>query len=195
MANISFVLQYFLKPRTTGAILPSSRFLARKMMANIDFDAANCIVEYGPGTGVFTREILRRRKESAKIILIERNENFFEMLQKEFSVEENVFVYLDSAENIGEHLAAHGFSRADCIVSGLPFASLPHEISQNILSETRKFLHPNGRFVTFQYTLLKKKIFAEYLDLIEIRREFRNIPPAYALVFAQKEASHAISNM
>lgn len=182
----SFILQYITKPRTTGAILPSSRFLARKMMANIDFAGADCIVEYGPGTGVFTREILRRRKKSTKIILIERNENFFEVLQKEFSGEENVFIYCDSAENVGALLAERGYTCADYIVSGLPFASLPHEISQRILARTREFLKPDGRFITFQYTLLKKKIFAEHLELVDKKHEMRNVPPAYALTFKRK---------
>jgi len=193
VANISFILQYFLKPRTTGAILPSSRFLARKMMANIDFARAECIVEYGPGTGVFTREILRARKSGTKIILIERNENFFTLLQENFSDEKNVFIYCDSAENIGTHLAAQGLAHADYIVSGLPFASLPHEISQNILARTREFLHRDGRFVTFQYTLLKKKIFKDYLDLVDIRREFRNVPPAYVFTFKKKTLGETFS--
>ncbi|MCL1877241.1 MAG: SAM-dependent methyltransferase [Defluviitaleaceae bacterium] len=176
-------MQYFLKPRATGAILPSSRFLARKMMANIDFGSAQSIVEFGPGTGVFTREILRLRKKDTKILLIERNEDFFKLLIKDFSGEENVFVFCDSAENVGTHLAACGLAYADYIVSGLPFASLPHEISQNILARTRELLKPDGRFITFQYTLLKMKIFAQHFNLVDKKREFRNVPPAYALTF------------
>jgi phospholipid N-methyltransferase len=50
-----FLKQYIKNPRMIGAVLPSSRNLARKMIEDIDFEKAECIVEYGPGTGVFTK--------------------------------------------------------------------------------------------------------------------------------------------
>jgi phospholipid N-methyltransferase len=186
MANLSFILQYILKPRTTGAILPSSRFLARKMVANINFDAARCVVEYGPGTGVFTEKILSARQDDTVIILIERNESFCEMLREKFKDEKNFFIYGDSAENIGAHLGTHGFEKADYIVSGLPFASLPQEISESILTQTKKFLSSNGAFITFQYTLFKKKIFLRHFSNVKIKHELRNVPPAYVLTFQLK---------
>ena len=188
MANLSFILQYITKPRTTGAILPSSRYLARKMVANINFNETRCIVEYGPGTGVFTEKLLEKRNKDTILILIERNEQFCNMLREKYKHEPNLFIEEDSAENIGAHLAKHGFPHADYVISGLPFASLPQEISAKILIETTKFLNPQGRFITFQYTLFKKKIFLQYFPKLDIKREFRNIPPAYIFSFALQEA-------
>jgi phospholipid N-methyltransferase len=181
MANLSFLLQYFLKPRTTGAILPSSRFLAQKMVKNIDFDNAKCIVEYGPGTGVFTEKILTKRQQNTQLILIERNESFCEKLKQKYKNHPNLQIVNDSAENIDKHLKNNGFDQADFIVSGLPFASLPQETSQRILQKTKEHLSPNGFFITFQYTLLKKGIFLEFFKISEINRELRNIPPAHVL--------------
>ena len=183
MTSLKFILQYALKPRTTGAILPSSRFLARKMIAEIDFAAAKCIAEFGPGTGVFTDKILEERRENTVLILIERNEDFCRILREKYESKSNVHIIEDSAENIGKHLAAHGFEHADYIVSGLPFASLPPKVSENILTQTGKFLAPHGSFITFQYTLFKKKIFARHFSKLSVRRELRNIPPAYVLTF------------
>ncbi|MCL2225693.1 MAG: SAM-dependent methyltransferase [Defluviitaleaceae bacterium] len=183
MANLKFILQYIIKPRTTGAILPSSRFLARKMVADINFATAKCVVEYGPGTGVFTEELLRNRNENTVLLLIERNEDFCNILREKYSGIPNLHIIEDSAENIGAHLQAHGFTHACRILSGLPFASLPPQISENILTETRKFLSPQGSFTTFQYTLFKKKIFARYFSNLAVKREFRNVPPAYILTF------------
>jgi phospholipid N-methyltransferase len=40
-------------------------------------------------------------------------------------------------------------------------------------------LKTNGTFVTFQYTLLKKEYIGQYFERIQIKREFRNMPPAY----------------
>jgi phospholipid N-methyltransferase len=183
MANLKFIWEYITQPRTTGAILPSSRFLARKMVEGIDFSAAKCIVEYGPGTGVFTEKILRGRVGDTALFLIERNENFCQMLREKYANQPNLHIIEDSAENIGTHLAAHGFSHACYIISGLPFASLSPQISENILAQTQKFLAPNGSFITFQYTLFKKKIFARHFPHLTIKREFRNVPPAYVLTF------------
>ena len=67
----NFLLQYITHPRTVGAILPSSKRLARKMVESIDFENAKCIVELGPGTGVFTENILKKRNKDTIIILIE----------------------------------------------------------------------------------------------------------------------------
>ena len=52
-----FLREYISAPDTIGAIAPSSRYLAAAMTVSIDFDKARCIVEYGAGTGVFTREV------------------------------------------------------------------------------------------------------------------------------------------
>ena len=183
VANIKFFLQYITKPRTTGAILPSSRFLARKMTEHINFAKAECIVEYGPGTGVFTERLLSARNEKTVLILIERNENFCEALREKYKDEQNMYIIEDSAENVGVHIAAQGFVYADCIISGLPFASLPPEISENILAQTRQCLAPDGCFITFQYTLFKKKIFMKHFSKVDIKHEIRNVPPAYVLTF------------
>ena len=56
MAKQSNFLGEFIKERkTVGAIAPSSKFLMKKMIAPIDFQKADVIVELGPGNGVFTK--------------------------------------------------------------------------------------------------------------------------------------------
>jgi len=69
----------------------------------------------------------------------------------------------------------------DYIVSGLPFASLPKDVSSNILKETQKYLNEEGKFITFQYTLLKKDFIKKYFNEVSIKREVRNVPPAYVI--------------
>ena len=56
--TVIFLSQYITNPRSIGAVLPSSKFLADKMVESIDFKKAKYIVEYGPGTGVFTNKLL-----------------------------------------------------------------------------------------------------------------------------------------
>ena len=181
MSALKFILQYITKPRTVGAILPSSKYLAKKMIAQVDFDKASCIVEYGPGTGVFTDEILGRRKPDTRLILLERNPEFADQLTKKYENTKNVIVINDTAEQIGKYLNMYSIPKADAIISGLPFASLPKETSENILKETKKHLCDGGKFITFQYTLLRKGFFAKHFCEITITHEIRNIPPAYVL--------------
>ena len=178
-SGLSFLKQYRSKPRAVGAVLPSSKYLAEKMVHNIDFDSARCIVEYGAGTGVFTDEILKFRKPDTTLLLFENNEEFYKQLNEKYSGETNVHIVNDSAEYVGKYLLEHNIVCADYIISGLPFASLPKEVSTKILEQTRKYLKPNGSFTTFQYTMLKRDFIGQFFADIVIERELRNIPPAY----------------
>ena len=179
--KISFILQYIKKPRTVGAILPSSRYLANKMIEDIDFKKAKYIIEYGPGTGVFTEKLLQNRDKSTMIILFEYNKKFCSLLKDKFKHEENLFIINDSSENVDKHLIKYNIDSVDYVVSGLPFASLPKQVSEEILKKTKNILKKDGRFITFQYTLLKVGFIKKHFSHIAFKREFRNMPPAYIL--------------
>lgn len=179
MIDLLFVKEYIHRPRTTGAILPSSERLACKMTEGIDFDKAGCIVEYGPGTGVFTDRLVKGRAKDTSLLLIEYNEDFCSLLREKYRGLKNLYIVNDSAEYIDYHLKRHGFSSADYIISGLPFASLPKETSKKILENTKKVLNRDGKFITFQYTLLKKNFIGGYFGSTDVKRVLLNIPPAY----------------
>jgi phospholipid N-methyltransferase len=179
--SLAFFIQYLIQPRTIGAIWPSSHYLARKMVKDIAFDKTYCIVEYGPGTGIFTEQIIKNRQETTRVLLIESNKEFYRLLKSKFGSEKNVFIEHGSAEHIDVYLAKHQIPYVDYIVSGLPFASLPRVVSYNILEKTREVLGGKGRFITFQYTLFKMQLIRVFFNQIEVEREFRNMPPAYVL--------------
>jgi len=179
MEILSFIKQYITKPRTVGAILPSSKYLANRMIEDIDFKCANCIVEYGSGTGIFTEKIVKRRKKDTRILLFESNKKFCNLLKEKYKDEFNIHIVNDSAEYIGKYLKKYDITYIDYVVSGLPFASLPNNVSSNILKQTQKYLKEDGKFITFQYTLLKKDFIEQYFREIKIKRELRNVPPAY----------------
>jgi len=187
MKNLLFLLQYIIRPRTVGAIMPSSKHLAEKMIDAIDFNNAEYIVEYGPGTGVFTDKLINRRKRSTVILLIEYNYEFFISLNKKYKDESNMFVIHGSAENVDKYLTDYNVPYVDYVVSGLPFASLPKKVSSIILNKTKSILRENGEFITFQYTLFMKQYINKYFGIINVNREYRNIPPAYILNCSNKE--------
>ena len=80
-----FLSEFIKQKKTVGAITPSSKFLMKKMLSKVDFSKDILIVEIGPGTGVFTQEILSRMTLNSRLISFEINDIFFMMviLQKE----------------------------------------------------------------------------------------------------------------
>lgn len=181
MKIVKFLVEYFKSPRTVGAVAPSSDRLAKKMVSDINFETASCIVEYGPGTGVFTDRLVEGKKEDTILLLIEYNKEFCKQLEERYRGYDNIILINDSAENVDKYLKLYNINRVDYVVSGLPFASLQKNVSNKILRKTRDILRKDGVFITFQYTLLKKEFIAGYFRKIDLERVVRNVPPAYVL--------------
>ncbi|MDQ0273807.1 class I SAM-dependent methyltransferase [Cytobacillus purgationiresistens] len=181
MKKESFIYQYLFNPRSVGAVRPSSKFLSKRMVEEINFKDTKYIVEYGPGTGVFTEEILERRNKNTIIVLIEYNQVFYQLLKGKFANVSNIIIIFGSAEYVQHYLMEYNIPYADYIISGLPFASLPHYVANEILSNTLSVLKTGGEFVTFQYTKVKIPFMRNYFPKITVKKEYRNIPPAYIL--------------
>ena len=188
---MSFLFEYIKHPRRIGAVAPSGRRLSRKMMMPIDFGAADVIVEYGPGTGSFTQELIMNRKPDTALILIEQNEHFCRQLELKYGSMHHVRIIHGNAEHVNLYLRDLGFDHADYIVSGLPFTSLPKDASDSILTATKTALGGSGKFITFQYSLVKRRFFEQYFSITERQKELRNLPPAYVLVMQNEGAQYA----
>lgn len=185
--NLSFFKQYLGNTRTVGAVAPSSRYLATKMIADIDFRSARVIVEYGPGTGVFTDMIAQRIHPNCRLVAIESNPAFYTALADKYRDDGRVLVVQDSAEHVAKILETHGLRAPDYIVSGLPFAALPPDVSEAILHTTAEILSETGSFITFQYTRLKLPLFRHYFSSVKTNFELRNIPPAWVVTCGQQK--------
>lgn len=174
-------------PRSVGSIAPSSRWLVRAMLDTSGVEQAQVIAEFGPGTGVFTDEIIRRMRPDARLLVFEVDPQFVANLRARIS-DARVAIIDDSAATIGEQLAQRDLPALDCIVSGLPFTSLPRPVTHAILEATRAALRPDGVFVTYQYTPVLRKLLRAYFPATRIRRfVLRNLPPA--LVFECRTAA------
>jgi len=178
---MKFLIEYFKSPRTVGAVAPSSERLAEKMVTDIDFNNAKCIVEFGPGTGVFTDKLVERKRQGTLLLILEYNTEFCKKLEERYSGHENIVIINDSAEKVDKYLKQYDIEKVDYVVSGLPFASLPQGVSNNILTKTRNIIKNDGLFITFQYTLFKKAFIGSYFKDIELDRVVFNLPPAYVL--------------
>jgi len=179
--SLLFLSEYIKDIRSVGAIAPSSRFLARKMVESVDFGKARVIIEYGPGMGAFTAEIVKRMVPGTKLLVVETNPTFYNKLHARYKGMKDIEIINASAEYIGLLHAERELPIPDYVISGLPFAALPARVSAAILEATVKLLGKEGEFITFQYTLLKKGLLSSFFRDIQVARELRNVPPAYIL--------------
>ena len=148
MSKTKFLSEVFKSKGTIGALSPSSSYLAKKMLDPIDFSVAKCIVEYGPGTGVFTKKMLHKMLPQSLLLVFEINPIFCEELKK--INDSRLIIIEDSAEKIGDYLKKYSFEKADYVVSSLPFAMIPDEIVNSILKNSNQFLSEKGKYIQFQ---------------------------------------------
>jgi phosphatidylethanolamine/phosphatidyl-N-methylethanolamine N-methyltransferase len=142
----TFVREYLRAPKTIGAVAPSSRGLAELIVNLAGVAQADVIVEYGPGTGSFTRQILEVKRPGAKLVAVEFHPTMAAQLRRRFP---QVDVAEDSVANLGRILAERGLKQVDSIVSGLPWAHFDPGLRDQLLEATLAALKPGGRFATF----------------------------------------------
>ena len=164
-----------------GSIVPSSRFLVNTVLELVDWSRTRVIVEYGPGVGTFTTEILQRMRADAKLVVIETNLDFVRFLGDAL-LDERLVIEHGSAENVQEILARRGMSRADYVVSGIPLGSMPRPLQSAIVSASRDALRPNGVFLVYQFTSRVLPVLRETFQNVRRGFEFRNLPPAQFFV-------------
>ena len=83
--NINQIIKESLKSiKEVGTVLPSSKFVVSKMIEPINFEKDISILEFGSGTGVITKEILKKMTPSSKLICFETNTSFQKELKQKF---------------------------------------------------------------------------------------------------------------
>lgn len=172
---LAFFRGFLRHPALIGSVIPSSPFLARRVVEVAGIAHARSVVELGPGTGGITRAILRALPRRARLLAIEINPDFVDHLKA--YPDPRLDVYLGSAEHIRKALEALGHPRPDAVVSGIPFSTMPAEVGRKILREIWGCLAPGGLFVAYQ--LMNRVAILEPLLLCDphVQLELLNIPP------------------
>ncbi len=178
-----FARNFFRHPRMLGSIIPSSRFLIRQLLQPIDWPTARVIVEYGPGVGSITAEILQRMRPDATLIAIETNPEFVQFLRTTFA-DERLKVLQDSAESVDLILARLGHHSANYIISGIPFSTIPAALRERILRKTSGALAPGGAFLVYQFSTRVLPDLQRIFHYVKRQFEPLNVLPAH-LFFCQ----------
>lgn len=146
-----FARNFFRHPKMLGSLIPSSRFLIERLLREIEWDQARVIVEYGPGVGSFTSEMLRLMRSDAVLIAVETNPEFVAFLRRAYP-DPRLQVVHGSAADVEKVLADRGVSRADYVVSGIPLSTLPDCTREEILISTHRALQPEGALLVYQFS-------------------------------------------
>lgn len=180
--SYSFFKEYILNLKEIGSIIPSSKFLAKKMIKDICSKKDLNILEVGAGTGVITSEIILKKSINSNLFVSEINPLFCKMLSQKFSGEKNVSVIEGDILNFSPSL------KFDFIICSLPFNSLPIHITEKIFDHLFLLLDNDGILVFFEYTFVSKlnlnnKFHSyknEYLKskIKETKITLLNLPPA-----------------
>ena len=183
MSNL--LLKRFLKnPGRIGAVMPSGAALCHMMIADLDLEHASAVAELGPGTGAFTREIMRSVGARTRFFAVELDPVIYGELRRKMP---EAVIYNDNAAHLDEICREHEIGVLDAVISGLPWAVFPAEVQENILGAVLRALKPGGRFSTFAYLQGMalpagrrfRRMLEKYFDSVTLSPVvWNNFPPA-----------------
>ena len=175
-----FLWQNLRTPFTTGSVTPSGRQLSRLMVHTLAPQSDELVVEFGPGTGVFTKALLAAGVRPENLILIEFSPNFVKFLRVEFP---DVKLIEGSAAELPRYLAELGHRRVKKIISGLPLRTMPEPLRRAITQSVADSLETGGTYVQFTYFRMMPLPETMALNLglkgERVGMAIQNVPPAF----------------
>jgi phosphatidylethanolamine/phosphatidyl-N-methylethanolamine N-methyltransferase len=173
--RLAFFRGFVARPKEVGSIIPSSRFLERRIIRSAEVEHARVVIELGPGTGGTTRALLRAMPFEAKLLAIEINPRFVELLRE--TRDPRLLVHHGSATDIREALDAYDLPDPDVILSGIPFSTMTRDVGTQILRAVHDALAPHGRFIAYQVRDRVGKLGGDVFGRAKVQREILNVPP------------------
>lgn len=147
--NVDFFRAFLRNPVQVGSVIPSSRFMERKIIRFSELEQARVVVELGPGTGGTTRALLDAMPPDARLLAIDVEPRFTAIV--EAIGDPRLIAHTGSAADLAAILAQHGLAAPDAVISGIPFSTMPRETGVAIVEATRASLAPGGVFVAYQF--------------------------------------------
>lgn len=184
--GIRFLGKFLRSPREVASLWPSSRWLARAMVRDLDLGPGEAVLEFGPGTGPFTRAIhdAMRGRVDVAYLGIERDPEFAHLLRERFP---GIDVCTGDVADLEAMLAQRPHLRPGAVVCGLPLVAMDPPMVDGLLRTIATRLPRGGFFRTFSYlhTMANPASWSLRRRMRGIFREFavhgpclRNLPPA-----------------
>ena len=181
----AFIKEFWKDKKMIGSMVPSSKYLAAKMLDHIPFKNTKLIIELGPGTGIFTEKIIQKLDVTTQLIVLELNSEFYQELKAKIC-HTNVHIKEASADKIGEIMLELGFEKADIIISSLPLANFSAKLRNSILEVVKESLNENGSFIQFQYSLNAYKNLKKLFPVVKLNFTALNFPPAFVYTCSKR---------
>jgi phospholipid N-methyltransferase len=171
--------KFFRHGSTIASFVPSSRFLARRLLRGIDWEKAQCLVELGAGTGPVTRLMVRHARPHTKLIVIEQDPDFCKRLREKFPGVKSLDVVEGDACKLDQILAERGITSCDHVLSGLPTPSIPSQARESIMAAAHKVLPPEGTFRQLtNMPWVFWRFYKNYFEEVKFKLVPLNLPPA-----------------
>lgn len=170
-----FLREFLSHPRQVASLIPSSRFLERRIVDLAETRSAQTVVELGAGTGGTTRAILKAMSPNARLLSIEINPRFCALLRR--VKDPRLTVHYGGAQELREAILLYGLPAPDAIISGIPFSTLRRGVGQRIIETISAALPVGGRFVAYQVSKHVEDLSRPLLGPARVEMELLNIPP------------------
>ncbi len=173
---IAFLRGFLDNPKEVGSIIPSSRWMERRITRTAEIADAKVVIELGPGTGGTTKALLRAMAPDARLLAIEINPGFCDLLTRTID-DPRLIVHQGSAAEIQQALAKYDLEAPDVILSGIPFSTMPQSLGLSILRSAKESLKPGGRFVAYQFRDVVHSLGKRVFGKASVQLELLNMPP------------------
>ncbi len=179
--EVRFLRSWIEKPLHMGAVMPSSRMLARTMAQYVDVDSTGPVVELGPGTGAITNALIEHGVDQRRLVLVEYNPGFCALLRDRYP---HAKVVQGDAYKLRDSLWEVLVMPASAVVSGLPLVTKPMLTRLKLMRDAFVALAPGAPFVQFTYSVappIPKSLPGVSTEASE--RIWMNLPPARVWVY------------
>ena len=174
------LIKEFLKDKNVGAVASSSDNVVKKIVHEIDFANAEVIVEYGPGKGTITKQLLKSMTANAVLFVFETNQDFIVALER--IIDKRLMIINADAKSALLILKnRYKIEDVDYIISTIPFSFLDQRLKQRIIFSSFTMLKEKGKFLTYQYTPLIYSIIKNKFKNHSIKPNLSNFPPAFIM--------------
>lgn len=174
-------LKIALSDHQIGAMTRSSKYVVNAVVRNFGNQSLRRVIEYGPGDGVMTKEILNRMPKDGELIAIETNPKFLKVLRD--IKDPRLKIIKGTAQEVSKELERQNRASVDLAISSIPFSILKPVDREGIISNTFSMLKNSGKFIVFQYSPLMLSLLKKYFgtNTVNTQFELRNIPPMFIM--------------
>ncbi len=178
--EVRFLRSWIEKPLHMGAVMPSSKALARTMARYVDPHSDGPVIELGPGTGAITDALLAHGIAEKRLVLVEFDPGFCALLRERYP---QANVIQGDAYGLDQTLADLK-EPASAMVSGLPLVTKPMLVRLKLMRDAFQKMEAGAPFVQFTYSVappIPKSLPGIHTQASE--RIWMNLPPARVWVY------------